>query len=145
MGGSMILKTLFMAVMLTTISEAFSAEPLVVVVHKDNPVNELTRSQLIDLYMGKYVAFPDGRKADPVDVANGENIREQFYRELVGMPLNRVNAYWSKVRFSGNARPPVLQRNQQAALEYLGTSESAITYITAANVTSDVKVVYRFD
>lgn len=141
----MIIKTLFMAGILTAISQAISAEPLVVVVHKDNPVNELTRSQLIDLYMGKYVAFPDGRKADPVDVANGENIREQFYRELVGLPLNRVNAYWSKIRFSGNARPPILQQNQQAALEYLGTSESAITYITASNVTSDVKVVYRFD
>jgi ABC-type phosphate transport system substrate-binding protein len=145
MDSLMLLKILILVGGLSTTSFADSAEPLVVVVHKDNPTNELSRSQLIDLYMGKYVAFPDGRRAEPLDIDNDDQLKEQFYLELVGMPLNRVNAYWSRVKFSGNARPPLKQSNQQAALQYLAASDSAITYISASNVTNDVKVVYRFD
>lgn len=141
----MVLKTLIVVGGLSTVCWASTAEQLVVVVHKDNPTNELSRSQLIDLYMGKYVAFPDGRRAEPIDIDNDDKLKEQFYLELVGMPLNRVNAYWSRVKFSGNARPPLKQSNQQAALQFLTTTDSAITYIFASNVTNDVKVVYRFD
>jgi ABC-type phosphate transport system substrate-binding protein len=142
----MLLKTLLIVGGLSTASVTSSAEQqLVVVVHKDNPTDQLSRSQLIDLYMGKYRAFPDGRRAEPVDIDNDDKLKEQFYLELVGMPLNRVNAYWSRVKFSGNARPPLQQSNQQAALQFLATTDSAITYIFASNVTNDVKVVYRFD
>lgn len=122
-----------------------AGQELVVVVHKDNPTNTLTRSQLIDLYMGKYVAFPDGSKAQPLDIENDEVTKEQFYQALVGMPLNRVNAYWSRVKFSGRARPPVAQEDQEAVLEFLYASDSAIAYIHESNVTDNVKVVYRFD
>ncbi len=139
----MLLKTLILVGGLSLASLACSAEQLVVVVNKDNPNNELRRSQLIDLYMGIYVAFQDGRRAEPVDI--DDKLKEQFYLELVGMPLNRVNAYWSRVKFSGNARPPLSKSDQHAALQYLEASDSAITYISASNVTNDVKVVYRFD
>ncbi|SEA19820.1 hypothetical protein [Alkalimonas amylolytica] len=145
MNGTIVLKMLLLVGALNTVSLASTADQLVVVVHKDNPINELTRSQLIDLYMGKYVAFPDGRRAQPIDIDNDSKLKEQFYLELVGMPLNRVNAYWSRVRFSGNARPPIQQGNQQAALQFLATTDSAITYIFASNITDDVKVVYQFD
>lgn len=140
----MLMKTL---ILVAALSSGFdgNAEQLVVVVNKDNPTSALSRSQLIDLYMGKYVAFPDGRRAEPIDIDNDSNLKEQFYLELVGMPLNRVNAYWSRIKFSGNARPPLKQSNQQAALQYLEASESAITYISASNITDNVKVVYRFD
>lgn len=121
------------------------ASNLVVVVNKDNPTVQLSRSQLIDLYMGKYVAFPDGSKAQPLDIDNGQNLKEAFYRELVGMPLNRVNAYWSRVKFSGRVRPPIQQNDEQEAIHVVANSNSAIAYIQSNNLTDDMKVVYRFD
>ncbi|NMH60521.1 hypothetical protein [Alteromonas ponticola] len=128
-----------------SLSGMASSTELVVVVHKDNPTETLTRSQLIDLYMGKYVAFPDGSKAQPLDIDNDEATKEQFYKALVGMPLNRVNAYWSRIKFSGRARPPVAQQDQQAVLSYIESTGSAIAYIHENNLTDNVKVVYRFD
>ncbi|MCW8109514.1 hypothetical protein OPS25_13470 [Alteromonas ponticola] len=142
--GLSLLKTMVLVGSLSASSLVHSSE-LVVVVHKDNPTEHLTRSQLIDLYMGKYVAFPDGSKAQPLDIDNDETTKEQFYQALVGMPLNRVNAYWSRVKFSGRARPPVVQQDQQAVLAYIESTGSAIAYIHKNNLTDKVKVVYRFD
>lgn len=122
-----------------------SSSELVLVVHKDNPTAALSRSQVIDLYMGKYVAFPDGSKAQPVDIENDLETRKQFYNSLVGMPLARVNAYWSKVKFSGRARPPTQQKDEKAILDFVKQTENAIAYVHESTVTGDVKVVYRFD
>ncbi len=118
---------------------------LVLVVNKNNPISILSRSQVIDLYMGKYVAFPDGTKAVPVDIEDDVEIRTKFYDSLVGMPLARVNAYWSKVKFSGRARPPTQQKNEKAILNFVIQTEDSIAYIHESSVTADVKVVYRFD
>lgn len=118
---------------------------LVLVVHKNNATASLSRAQVIDLYMGKYVAFPDGERAVPVDIEDDLETREKFYDSLVGMTLARVNAYWSKVKFSGRARPPTQQKDEKAILAFVMETENAIAYIHESSVTDDVKVVYRFD
>jgi ABC-type phosphate transport system substrate-binding protein len=122
-----------------------TSNELVLVVNKHNPTSVLSRSQVIDLYMGKYVAFPDGTKAVPVDIKDNLETRTKFYDSLVGMSLPRINAYWSKVKFSGRARPPIEQSDEQAILDFISGTKDAIAYIHESSVTSDVKVVYRFD
>jgi ABC-type phosphate transport system substrate-binding protein len=122
-----------------------SSAELVVVVNKNNPTSILSRSQVIDLYMGKYVAFPYGSKAVPVDIEDDLNTRAKFYASLVGMPLARVNAYWSKVKFSGRARPPTQQKDENAILAFVMETENAIAYVRESSVTDDLKIVYRFD
>jgi ABC-type phosphate transport system substrate-binding protein len=122
-----------------------SSNELVLVVHKDNPTSTLSRSQLIDLYMGRYVAFPNGERAVPVDIEDDLQTREKFYDYLVGIPLARVNAYWSKVKFSGRARPPTQKKDEKAILNFVMKTENAIAYVHESSVTDDVKIVYRFD
>ena len=139
-----LLKSMILMGGLSSTSFVTSSE-LVLVVNKDNPTATLSRSQVIDLYMGKYVAFPDGAKAVPVDIEDDIETRTKFYDSLVGMPLARVNAYWSKVKFSGRARPPTQQKDEQAILNFVMETENAIAYVHESSVTGDVKVVYRFD
>ncbi len=139
-----VLKTIMFMGALSFTNSVASAE-LVLVVHKNNPNSVLSRSQVIDLYMGKYIAFPDGSKAVPVDIENDLETRTKFYDSLVGMPLARVNAYWSKVKFSGRARPPTQQKDEKAILDFVMETENAIAYVYENSVTSDLKVVYRFD
>lgn len=139
-----LLKTMALMGGLSSASFATSSE-LVLVVHKNNPTTTLSRSQVIDLYMGKYVAFPDGSKAVPVDIEDDLETREKFYNSLIGMPLARVNAYWSKVKFSGRARPPTQQKDEKAILDFVMETENAIAYVHESNITGNVKVVYRFD
>jgi ABC-type phosphate transport system substrate-binding protein len=114
----------------------------VVVVNKDNPVEQLSRSELIDLFMGKYVAFPNDIKAIPVELNSDHQIKVEFYQNLVGMPLSRVNAYWSRLRFTGRKRAAVFTSNENDLIAFIVANKQAIGYVPQSLITKDLKVVY---
>ena len=128
---------------LTLLSASVLAqEPLAVVVNKATPVSKLSRSELIDLFMGKYVAFPDDSKAIPVELKGEHKIKVDFYQNLVGMPLSRVNAYWSRLRFTGRKRAAVFQPNENDLIAFIIANKQAIGYVPQSLITTDLKVVY---
>ena len=128
---------------LTLLSASVLAqEPLAVVVNKANPVSKLSRSELIDLFMGKYVAFPDDSKAIPVELKGEHKIKVDFYKNLVGMPLSRVNAYWARLRFTGRKRAAVFQPNENDLIAFIIANKQAIGYVPQSLITTDLKVVY---
>ncbi len=73
-------------------SVAQSQEKIVVVTNPNNDVQVLDKKGLIDLFMGKYSAFPNGKQATPIDIDRDDKLKGQFYKSLVGLPLARVNA-----------------------------------------------------
>lgn len=117
-------------------------ETLAVVVHKNNPVEKLSRSELIDLFMGKYVAFPNDVKAMPVELNGDHKIKVEFYQNLVGMTLSRVNAYWSRLHFTGRKRTAVLKPSESDIINFIMANEQAIGYMPQSLITDDLKVVY---
>jgi len=133
---------LTIVLLLLPITSVQAVEPLAVVVNKANPVDKMTRSELIDLFMGKYVAFPDDNKALPVELKGEHDIKVHFYQKLVGMPLSRVNAYWSRLRFTGRKRVAILQANEAELIDYIIANEQAIGYVPKSLITEDLKVVY---
>lgn len=137
--------TLLLTLTLSLMSLTLNAytNGLVVVVHVDNPTNQISKRQLIDLYMGKYVAFPSGDKAQPIDGPN--SMREEFYKTLVGMSLPQINSYWSRVRFTGRATPPISYNSMEFIQDYIAENRNAIAYINVQDVTNNMKVVYRFE
>lgn len=120
-------------------------EKIVVVIHQKNEVQSLDKKGLINLFMGKYSAFPNGQEATPIDVALDENLKAEFYEALVGLPLPRINAYWSRLKFSGRVKPPALEQTVVDVTQRLENDESALAYVYESNVTDKMKVVYRFD
>jgi ABC-type phosphate transport system substrate-binding protein len=132
---ALLLSTLFM-------TSVQAAAPIAVVVNKANPISELSRSELIDLFMGKYVAFPNDVKAIPVELNGDHKIKVEFYQNLVGMPLSRVNAYWSRLRFTGRKRSAVFKPNENDLIAFIIANEQAIGYVSHSLITDDLKVVY---
>ena len=118
---------------------------IVVVTSSKNQINELEKRELIDLYMGKYNSFANGASANPIDVVNDEELKAKFYKALVGLPLARVNAYWSRLKFSGRAKPPSMENSFKDIQKRLSSDASALAYVYASEVTDEMKVVYRFD
>ena len=106
-----------------------AAKPISIVVHADNATDSLSKKQLIDLYMGRYVAFPDNQSAQPLDTLTPEGLKSTFYKRLVNMPLSRVNAYWSRVRFTGRATPPETYADEQMVLNFIAENPNAIGYV----------------
>lgn len=114
-------------------------QQLVVVASKDAAVQQLSRQQVMDIFLGEE---HEGIELEPLD-RNEFAIKRQFYRDLTGMSLNRLRAYWAKKVFTSRGRPPrviSLRRLQQQ-----GLGEQAITYMYANNVMDDVKIVYQLE
>ena len=95
--------------------------------------------------MGKYSAFPNGKEATPIDVELDSELKSQFYKSLVDLPLARVNAYWSRLKFSGRVKPPAVEQTLDDIKLRLEEDESALAYVYESTVTDSMKVVYRFD
>ncbi len=126
-------------------SVAQSQEKIVVVTNPNNDVQVLDKKGLIDLFMGKYSAFPNGKQATPIDIDRDDKLKGQFYKSLVGLPLARVNAYWSRLKFSGRVKPPAIEQTIDDVMQRLEEDESALAYVYESHVTDKMKVVYRFD
>ena len=126
-------------------SVAQSQEKIVVVTNLNNDVQVLDKKEIIDLFMGKYSAFPNGRQATPIDIELNDELKGQFYKSLVGLPLARVNAYWSRLKFSGRVKPPAIEQTIEDVKQRLEDDESALAYVYESYVTDKMKVVYRFD
>ncbi|WP_156158670.1 hypothetical protein [Pseudoalteromonas rubra] len=135
---------IILKLLLFTTCSANATDPLVVIVHRDNPNPQLSQHQIVDLYMGKYTAFPDGTLAKVLDYEQGHPLRTLFLTTLTGRPISQINAYWSQVKFSGKASFPQAYQSIDAILEEVASTPDAIGYVPATAVTEDVKVVYRF-
>jgi len=123
----------------------FAEEELVVVVNGNNPIEQMTRSEVIDLFMGKYVAFPDGNKAIAVDLTSEHKTKKIFYQRLVGRSLASINAYWSRIRFTGRAKPPIKKESKEGVVQYVATTKNAISYIPKSMLNEKLKVVYQLN
>ena len=122
-----------------------SAQGLVVVVNKSNSINALSKREVIDIYMGRYITFPNGKKAKPFDLPAESQFKKDFYLELVNQNERKINAYWARVLFSGRAKPPESVESINEVLSHLQNSEFSIAYIPESEMTDDVKVVYRLN
>ncbi len=116
---------------------------IVVVVNKANPTESLSRAQVIDLFMGKYVAFPDGTRATPVEPVGNQASRQVFYKILINFPLSRVNAYWSRIRFTGRAKPPQPKPSDEDVAKTISETKNAIGYIDSKHLSDQLKIVYK--
>lgn len=136
--------TISLLFLLSLYSYGYSQE-IVVVVNKSNSINELSKSEVIDIYMGRYMTFPNGKKAKPFDLPTESQLKKDFYLELLNQNERKINAYWARVLFSGRAKPPESVESINEVLSHLQNSEFGIAYIPESEMTEDVKVVYRLN
>jgi hypothetical protein len=125
-------------------TNAVSSE-FVVVVNKGNNIEALSKREVIDIYMGRYLTFPDGESAQPLDLPAQSQLKNEFYLKLVNQDERKINAYWARLLFSGRAKPPESAKSVDEALQKLQKSEFSIAYIPEDQLTDDVKVVYRLN
>jgi len=115
----------------------------VVIVNPANPVAELKREQVIDLFMGGQINFPDGNPALPIDHLPDSATRQGYYHALTGKTVAQINAYWARLMFTGRASPPRVLRTPDAVLKAVMENRDAIAYIDDAVLNGKVKVVFR--
>ncbi len=114
---------------------------VVVIVSANSPVTSLTAEQTAKIFLGKTTSFPDDGQAFPIDQIEGSAIRDEFYTKVVHKSATQLSAYWAKVIFTGNGRPPVELENNVAVRKAVAKDKNAIGYIDKRYVNRSVRVI----
>jgi ABC-type phosphate transport system substrate-binding protein len=145
MGTLMILHNgLKFALLLALLSLAFSAKAeVVVVVSSKSSVTSLTAEQTAKIFLGKVVTFPNDRTAFPIDQPEGSAVRDEFYSKVTHKNASQLTAYWAKIIFTGEGRPPQLIAGDAAVRKAVANNPNAIGYIDKSAVNRSVRVVLK--
>lgn len=121
-----------------------SSDSLVVVVNSNSQTVSLSKKELIDIYMGRFKKFPNGESVTPLDFNSGNKQRQAFYEMLVGKSERKINAYWSRLLFSGRATPPQKAESTAEMIAIIQSDHNALAYMQINDVTQGMKIVYEF-
>lgn len=124
----------------TTLAANAPAEVVVVVSSKSN-ITHLTAEQTTKIFLGKVVTFPNGVTALPLDQPEGSPIRDEFYAKVVRKNASQLTAYWAKIIFTGDGRPPNTLADNLSVRKAVAASPNAIGYIDKSVVNRSVRVV----
>lgn len=115
-----------------------SAEVVVIV----NPSVSASGSKddIAGLFMGKTTSL-GGVALTPIDQAEGEDARAEFYEKAAGKTQAQMNAHWSRVVFTGKGQPPRTLADDDAVKEAVAKDKSLIGYIDSGALDSSVKKV----
>jgi ABC-type phosphate transport system substrate-binding protein len=122
-----------------------AAGDLVVIVNPASGVEQLSREQAVNIFMGRYRKLPSGIVAFPIDVGSQTQQRKQFYQRLVSKDLPEIDAYWARLVFSGQTSPPLQVPDERTAVQLVAGNRSAIAYVERDQVDPRVKVVFEVE
>ena len=114
---------------------------VVVVVARKSPVKTLTAEQTAKIFLGKVVSLPGGQGVVPIDQPEGSAVRDEFYAKVAHKNASQLTAYWAKIIFTGDERPPKLLENDEEVRKAVAADPSAIGYIDKSAVNRSVRVV----
>lgn len=116
---------------------------IAVVVHPQNE-SELTLNYLRKIFLAKTKLFPSGENAVMVGQKTGSDIRKEFLKKLLNKSEKQMNAYWSRLIFTGKALPPKAIGSDAEVKRLVSENPALIGYIDAESVDDSVRVVVRF-
>jgi len=114
-----------------------------VVVNQAN-TSSFNKSTIKKIFLGKIKNFSNGRVAILLSPSSNSPIRKEFNKAVLGKSSNQVNAYWSKMIFTGKGVPPQEMKSASEIISAVTANQDTIAYIDAASVTDAVKVVAKF-
>ena len=129
------------AMLLSTASQAGVA----VIVHLENH-EVINEAQLKNLYLGKSKSFPSGADVLVLDVSRPNPARDLFIRKVLRRSEENLSAYWARMLFSSQGRPPKVVTQSQEVLDIVAMDVSAIGYVLTSEVDKNrVRVLMVFE
>lgn len=119
-----------------------AAESLVVVVNPMSGVETLSRTDVINIFLGRFRQLPSGITAQPIDLP-ASPARVEFYRALVNKEPAEINAYWARLVFSGRTSPPIQTEHLEEVISALRAHPGGIAYLERSKVSRKEKIVFE--
>ncbi len=133
------LRTWWLTILLALASPVVRGD-IAVVVALNSPLQQLSMREASDIYLGRLKAAA-GEKLLVLDHPMESALRERFFKQVNGMDLRRLNAYWARLQFSGETQPPVPMDDSQDVIYTIRRNRHAIGYVDASAVDGSVRVV----
>jgi ABC-type phosphate transport system substrate-binding protein len=118
---------------------------LVVVVNPDSGVASISLDEARNLFLGRQKRLGSGLPAMPVEQDAPADIRARFYHRLAHKDLAEINAYWARLFFTGQARPPRQAASAEAVIRAVAADPGAIGLLEWTRPDRRVKVVLALD
>ena len=130
--------------LLLVISSGSLYAELLVIVHPNSEVNSLSQQQVSDLYLGRLLG--QTTKLSPIE-SRADDLRQRFYFVLTGKQLAKIDAYWARLQFAGQQKPPRRLSDQQAVIQSISQNQDQIGFIEANQLPAErkVKVVLKLE
>lgn len=124
------------------LSSSIALAEVVVIVNPSN-TSHISSEDIKRIFLGKNKAFANGDSVNAVNLKSGNATRTDFERQALGKSGAQVKAYWSKLIFSGKAKPLKEITKEEDVLSLVSTTPNAIGYIDSSKVDASVKVVKK--
>ena len=134
----------FSLVMLALLTGSGAQADPVVVVPARPGMDRLSHEEVTNIFMGRLRALPSGAPALPIDQPKDSTLRTSFYQRLVNKDGASINAYWSRLYFSGKATPPLQVVSEAQVIQQLLTRPGAIAYVERSQVDARMRIVFEF-
>ncbi|HCB40685.1 MAG TPA: phosphate ABC transporter substrate-binding protein [Gammaproteobacteria bacterium] len=119
----------------------FASAGVVVIVNASSPINSATAEEIQQVFLGKRNEI-GGVSVTPVDHSEGNEVREVFYDKVVDKTPSQLNAYWSRLIFTGKGKPPKQYFDDAEVLETVQEEEDSVGYIDSSSIAEGVKVIF---
>lgn len=120
-----------------------SGDEIAVVVNDSLNIKEITRAQLLDIYMLNIQRWENGKKIILCDLKNENELKKQFYKHL-GKRSYEFRKLWIRAQLTGEGDVPATFSTEQAMIKKIESTPGAIGYMSAGNVPGSAQVIYRF-
>ncbi len=115
---------------------------VIVLVSEESSVQSVNIQELRAIYMGRTNSLPNNAGfVIPLDQGRNSDIREAFFEKIIGMQINQVNSYWTRLTFAGQATPPRELLNDDIVLDVVRKTPGAIGYVSNLPKTSGFRVL----
>lgn len=113
-----------------------------IIAHKQNPIKQLSLSQLKELYLGNRQFIGEIRIL-PLDQDIQESTRNKFYSQVIEIEQSQLISHWSKLIFTGKGQAPKSLLSDNSIIEFVSANPNTIGYINSQTMNDKVKVIYQ--
>ncbi len=134
-----------LAIILGILAGNTAMADMVVVVNARAGVETMTRSEAINIFLGRYRRLSSGIPAYPIDHPAASLEKARFYRLLVDKDIAEIGAYWTRLVFSGKTGPPRQARDTREVLTLLASQPGGVAYLDRVQVDARARIVLELE
>lgn len=116
-----------------------------VVIGNSSTASELTRRQIIDLYLGKVTVLSSGSGAELFEYGSGHPLNNEFYHSIIKRTENQILMNRQKQLISGKFKSPVIAKDQPDLVAKVAATPNAIGYIDSQYLNDTVTVLFKME